>query len=76
MLLTQILLTLSLWSPAEIRAVADTGKAPPKPPPLAPTNPKGPSGDKGKPAPPKGKPVGEPELKRRKPPSLHFPSVG
>ncbi|HTL04620.1 MAG TPA: hypothetical protein VL241_02655 [Gemmatimonadales bacterium] len=58
-----LLLALALSSPADIRALPDTARAP-KPPPLAP------SVDRRKPQPPpKGKPVGEPQLKRRKPPT-------
>jgi len=64
MTLATLLLALALASPAEIRALPDTVKAP-KPPPLAPTM------ERRKPLPPpKGKPVGEPQLKRRKPPGL------
>jgi len=58
-----LILALVLPSPVDGRAVADTVRAP-KPPPLAPT------AQRGKPAlpPPKPKPTGEPQLKRRKPP--------
>jgi hypothetical protein len=69
--MTSILLALALsfGGPADIRAVPDTARAP-KPPPLAPT------AGRGKPAlPSKGKPVGEPQLKRRKPPGLDFTPV-
>ena len=69
--MTSILLalTLAFASPIDVRALADTVKAP-KPPPLAPTM------GRGKPTPPsKGKPVGEPQLKRRKPPGLGFTQV-
>ena len=74
MTLATLLLSLALASPTEIRAVSDTVRAP-KPPPLAPTTqrrkPEPPP--LVKPAPrPKGKPVGEPQLKRRKPPGLDF----
>lgn len=66
-------LTLALAVPAEVQSVADTVKAP-KPPTLAPSSGRGkpaaPSIGRGKPAPSKGKPVGEPQLKRRKPPRL------
>ena len=68
-MLLPLLLILTLVRPADLRAIADTVKAP-KPPPLAPSTPR------GKPAPPlKGKPVGEPQLKRRKPPGLNFISI-
>ncbi len=63
MTLSMLLLSLALVSPAEIRALPDTARAP-KPPPLVPTM------ERRKPAPPKGKPVGEPQLKRRKPPGF------
>lgn len=65
-MLLPLFLILSLIRPADLRAIADTVKAP-KPPPLAPST------SRGKPAPPpKGKPVGEPQLKRRKPPGVDF----
>ena len=63
MILSTLLLVLTLSAPTPPRVAADTAKAP-KPPPLQPTL-------KGK-APPKGKPLGEPQLKRRKPPELGF----
>jgi hypothetical protein len=64
MTLALLLLTLTLSSPIDARSVADTVKAP-KPPPLAPTAQRG---KPNPPPPPKGKPAGQPELKRRKPP--------
>ncbi|HEV8599652.1 MAG TPA: hypothetical protein VGQ69_09860 [Gemmatimonadales bacterium] len=65
-----LFLTLVITGPADVQAVADTVRAP-KPPPLAPTV------GRGKPIPTtKGKPVGEPQLKRRKPPRLHLPQIG
>jgi hypothetical protein len=70
--MTSIVLALSLLfaSPADVRIAADTVRAP-KPPPLAPT------AGRGKPAPPlKPKPVGEPQLKRRKPPGVDFVRIG
>jgi hypothetical protein len=63
MTLALLLLSLTLPSPADLRAVTDTSKAPPKPLPMAPST------QRGKPVPPP-KPVGEPKLKRRKPPGL------
>lgn len=66
MILSTLLLVLTLAAPARLPAVADTVRAP-KPRSLTPTI------ERRKPEPtPKGKPVGEPQLKRRKPPSLHF----
>ena len=69
MLLSTVLLALSLYSPADLRVVADTVR-PPKPPPTTPRAARGkPATERAKPAlAPKAKPVGEPRLKRRKPP--------
>jgi hypothetical protein len=76
MILSTLLLTLTLAAPANLPAVADTIRAP-KPQSLAPTierrkpEPRAPTIERRKPQPPpKGKPVGEPQLKRRKPPPL------
>ena len=68
--MTGVLLALSLLLPGrpDFRAVADTGKAKKPPAPsLAPTT------EKPK-VPGKAKPVGEPQLKRRKPPALNLSS--
>lgn len=54
-----------------IHAVADTVKPRPAPRPK-PSPPKTPDAQRGKPAP---KPTGDPQLRRRKPPELHFPRV-
>jgi hypothetical protein len=75
MTLATLFLSLALAAPTEIRAVSDTVRAP-KPPALRPTTERrkpAPTMERRKPAPPpRGKPVGEPQLKRRKPPGLDF----
>ncbi len=73
-MLSALLLSLALITPGEIRVVADTGKAP-KRPAAAPATAKRPPSKapavvpRGKPA-PTPKSLGEPQLKRRKPPEL------
>ena len=57
--------------PEGIHAVADTAKPRPAPRPK-PSPPKTPDAQRGKPAP---KPTGDPQLKRRRPPELHFPRI-
>ena len=76
-MLSALLLSLALITPGELRAVADTGKAPKRPPAAAPATAKRPPSKapavvtRGKPA-PAPKSLGEPQLKRRKPPALDF----